>query len=301
MVKHLKKIIFKSYVVGLMIFTVWYGYFMFPLIFGFEGKEEAAASLKELQKSDLKEEQMFDKLIAEQTQRKKTDLGYRLIDQPYMEGRFHHIGFNIQKDNASICVNCHGNVPHDESKEIRSFLNMHTFYLACETCHSVTDEKTKPWVFKWYDKDTGKIAHNPKDLIKIEDLQASAAAKRQYPAYGNYGAKIAPAENKSGAIQFLHGKKEMAFSERYKTEQDLLTPEKKSQMKRVIHRKVSKEPVQCKQCHRENKPYISFAELGYPPSRAKELSNVGVVGMIDKYKTFYMPSLLKPGGAEVDE
>ncbi|MDH5517692.1 MAG: hypothetical protein OEY36_07720 [Gammaproteobacteria bacterium] len=301
MVKQLKRIVFKSYVIGLMIFTVWYGYFMFPLIFGFEGKEDAAASIEELSMSESKEDQMFDKLIAEQTHRKQTDLGYRLIDQPYMEGRFHHIGFNIQKDNASTCVQCHGNVPHDESREIRSFLNMHTFYLACETCHSMPDKDSKPWLFKWYDKDSGKIAHNPKDLIKIEDLNASKDAKRQYPVYGNYGAKIAPAENDSGEIKFLHGKKEMAFAQSYKTKQDLLTPEKKSQMKRVIHRKVSKKPVQCKQCHQEDQPYISFAELGYPPSRVKELTNVGAVGMIEKYKTFYMPALLKPGGAELDK
>ena len=114
MVKQIKKIIFKVYVISLMVFTVWYGYFMYPLIFGFEGKEEAAASLKEIGSAGTKEEEVFVRLITEQTQHKETDLGYRVIDQPYIEGRFHHIGFNIQKDNASICVHCHGNVPHDK-------------------------------------------------------------------------------------------------------------------------------------------------------------------------------------------
>ncbi|MDH5394197.1 MAG: hypothetical protein OEY11_13505 [Gammaproteobacteria bacterium] len=301
MVKRLKKLVFKLYVIGLMAFTVWYGYFMFPLIFGFEGKEEAAASFKKGDKENTKEAQMFAKLISEQTQRKQTDLGYRLIDQPYMEGRFHHIGFNIQKDNASICVQCHGNVPHDQSKDIRSFLNMHTFYLACETCHSLPEKDSQAWSFRWYDKETGEIANNPKDLIKIEDLYASKETKRQYPVYGNYGAKIAPGYEQSGEIKFLHGNNEMAFTERYKTEQELLTPEKKSQMKRIIHRKVSKKPVQCKQCHQEKKPYVPFAELGYPPTRIRELTTVGAVGMIEKYKTFYMPALLKPGGLEIDE
>ena len=44
MVKLLKKLVFKAYVIGLMVFTIWYGYFMYPLIFGFEGKEEAGAA-----------------------------------------------------------------------------------------------------------------------------------------------------------------------------------------------------------------------------------------------------------------
>ena len=296
MVALLKKLVFKAYVIGLMAFTVWYGYFMYPLIFGFEGKEEAAASLKEMGQAGTTEEEMFVQLIAEQTQRKQTNLGYRLIDQPYIEGRFHHIGFNIQRDEGSMCVRCHGNVPHDESREIRSFLNMHTFYLACETCHSKPEKTNTSWDFRWYDKDTGTIVDNPLALKQIEDMFTTEEARKQYPVYGNYGAKIAPTFDDYGEISLLHGQKEMAFVERYQTEQERLAPEKKSQMKRVIHRKVSKEPVQCKGCHREKDPYIPFDELGYPPTRARELTNVGVVGMIRKYKQFYLPSILKPGG-----
>jgi len=298
MVKLLKKVVFKAYVIALMVFTVWYGHFMYPLIFGFEGKEDAASAFSENNPDATDEEKMFEQLITEQTQRKTTDLGYRVIDQPYIQGRFHHIGFNIQKDKASICVNCHGNVPHDKSREIRSFLNMHTFYLACETCHSQPEQNKPAWNFKWYDKDNGNIIGNPQALITIEQMQASEKAKPEYPVYGNYGAKIAPAITSNGDTKLIHGEKEMAFADRYKIEQDKLTAQKKSQMKKVIHRKVSKKPVQCKHCHQKKAPYIPFAELGYPPTRERELTNVGVVGMIQKYKTFYMPKFLNPGGAK---
>lgn len=296
MVKLLKKIIFKAYVIGLMIFTIWYGHFMYPLIFGFEGKEEAASAFDHDDSQTTDEEKMFEQLITEQTQRKTTDLGYRVLDQPYIQGRFHHIGFNIQKDKASICVNCHGNVPHDKSREVRSFLNMHTFYLACETCHSLPKTEQEPWEFRWYNKDNGSIVSNPQSLITIEKKQATEQAKPEYPVYGNYGAKIAPAIKTSNKVELLHGEKEMAFSNRYKIEQDKLSAQKKSQMKKVIHRKVSKKPVQCKQCHQQEAPYLPFAELGYPPTRERELTNVGVVGMIKKYKTFYIPKFLNPGG-----
>ncbi len=179
MVRLLKKIIFKSYVIALMVFTAWYGYFMYPLIFGFEGKEEAAASLKDIGAAGTEEEEMFVKLIAEQTHRKTTNLGYRVIEQPYIEGRFHHIGFSIQKDEASICVSCHGNVPHDKTREIRSFLNMHTFYLACETCHSLPEESSDAWNFSWYSKDTGEIVKNPQVLVHIEDVVTTEKITKQ--------------------------------------------------------------------------------------------------------------------------
>lgn len=293
--KLLKRIIFKLYVLCLMAFTVWYGTFMYPLIFGFEGKEEAAASLKELGQEGTEIEKMFVRLIAEQTRSKVTDLGFKVIDQPYIEGRFHHIGFYVQKDEASVCVRCHGNVPHASSKELRSFLNMHAFYLACETCHMPPDEDAVAWQFRWYDKETGKSVTNPAALREIEDSMRRKQEKRIYPTYGNYGAKIAPGSDSDGSFRFLHAEKDMAFVERYRREQDKLAPEQQSQMKKVIHRGVNKEPLECKQCHNETEQYLPYARLGYPPSRVAELTNTSVVGMIDKYKEFYIPSFLTPG------
>ena len=293
MVDQFKKIIFRLYVVGLMCFTVWYGFFMWPLIFGFEGKEEAMASL-EAMSSESSEEEIYTRLIAEQTHTKTTDLGYRTIEQPYIAGRFHHIGFNLQKDEFSTCVRCHGNVPHDESREIRSFLNMHTFYLACETCHSLPKKGEPAWTFRWFDKATGTKVNNPQALLDIEKSYTSDDEKWQYPIFGNYGAKISPT---APGDKLLHGEKEMAFAVRYLSDQKNLGPIQKSQMKKVIHRKVSKVPVQCKSCHQSGKDiYVPLAELGYPPRRVDELTDLAVVGMIRKYKKFYLPNFLSPGG-----
>lgn len=118
--------------------------------------------------------------------------------------------------------------------------------------------------------------------------------------YGNYGAKVAPSIKKGDEYNLLHGPKEMAFVERFLSEQERLIPEQKSQMKQVIHRKVSKEPVQCKSCHQETDYYMPFDKLGYPPTRMRELTNTAVVGMIKRYKEFYIPNFLEPGGLKKD-
>jgi len=300
MVKLLKKLLFKAYVIFLMGFTIWYGNFMAPLVFGFEGKEEAGESIKALKHSSTDEERLFADLISSKGDISKTDLGYRVIEQPYIEGRFHHIGFEVQPDNASMCVRCHGNVPHDKSKEVRSFLNMHAFYTACETCH-IRPEKNKPqWTFRWYDKNTGKQSANPSILVEIEQMYAHPEDP-YYPTYGNYGAKIAPGTITSGtakdkSFNFLKSQKDRDFVDRYIVEQGQLSEQQRSQMKKLVHKDINKKPIECNQCHQKASPYLPFASLGYPPRRVNELTNTSVVGMIDKYKEFYIPNFLTPDG-----
>lgn len=294
MVKVLKKIVFKTYVVALMAFTAWYGYFMYPLIFGFEGKEAAAISLKEAGQAKTKEEQMLVRLEAEQPkERIKTDLGYRVIEQPYIKGRFHNIGFTIQPDMTSTCIRCHGNAPHVESKKARAFMNMHTFYLACETCHSSPGEGAPPWTFHWHDKKTGKVVANPREILKIEETYRDRQNSREYPVYGDYGAKIAPASKAADEPGLLHGE-DMEQVERYLAERDRVSAGEKKERLDVFHKKVGKEAVRCQSCHREDRPYIPFADLGYPPSRLRELTNNPVVGMLQKYDQFYLPNYRPP-------
>jgi hypothetical protein len=293
----LKKVIAKLYVVLLMAFAVWYGHFIYPLIFGFEGKEEAAESLRALGHAGTKEERLFVRLIAEQAEMRRTELGYRTVEEPYIEGHFHHVGFSMQRDKTSSCVRCHGNVPHSKSKELRSFLNMHSYFLACETCHIAPEGGAPGWQFRWYDKDDGEVVSNPRALLETGGGGFTAELRRKFPTYGNYGAKIAPGTEKHGRFEFLHGgPRERAFAERYLKERDRLRPEQKSQMQRVIHRRLSEDPMQCSDCHQEEDPYVPFAELGYPPGRIDELTRTAVVGMIDKYFEFFIPELVGPGG-----
>ena len=74
---------------------------------------------------------------------------------------FHHIGFVIGPDNRSYCVDCHGDMPHDAVKEIRAFLNMHAFFVGCQTCHVKLEGEAKTGVFKWYNRMNGEIVDSP--------------------------------------------------------------------------------------------------------------------------------------------
>jgi hypothetical protein len=93
----------------------------------------------------------------------------------------------------------------------------------------------------------------------------------------------------------LHGAEDIQLADRYLAERDRLSAEQKKERLDGMHKKVSKEAVRCQSCHREGETYIPFAELGYPPTRMRELALNPVVGMVQKYEQFYIPSFLAPG------
>ena len=290
----LKKTIRTLYILALMAFTVWYGFFLYPIIYGHgdearkEGGDTDLAGFYGEGTTD--EEKAFLKSLKEQQQTATTDLGYMVIEEQYVQGHFHHVGMKVEADSSSVCIRCHGAVPHDRAKSIRAFLNMHAFYMGCETCHVRPEAAGEgPWIFRWYNKDTGEAIPNPPGVATLDEAM-----------YGNYSAKLSPGKiDSNGQFRFLNGPKELGFVNKYLKEEDRLNDTQKSKMKKVIHRNVNEDPLLCDGCHTiKEEPYIPFAELGYPEERLHELTSTEVVGMIEKYKEFYIPEFLRGGGSD---
>lgn len=280
----LRKIIYKLYTLVLMCFVVWYASFITPLIFPHGADDHADAHIEESENaSGTEEEKLFKKMLREQ-ETATTDLGYRVINEQYVKGHFHHTGFTVEPDNENVCIKCHGDVPHDKAKAIRAFLNMHAFYMACESCHIQPGEGKPAWTFRWYDKKSGKPIGNPAGLVATE-----------IDKYGNYGAKISPGTVTGDKFSFINGEKEKAFADKYLKEKNRLTPTQQSKMKKVIHRNVNDKPLLCDSCHTDREPYLAFEKLGYPRHRINALTGTEVVGMVTKYKEFYIPKFLMPG------
>lgn len=280
-----------------MCFTIYYGFFLYPIIFGTTTSDtEEDLADQEIDaffgEGTTEEEKEFLKSLKQQQKTTTTDLGYMIIEEQYVKGHFHHVGMKVETDNTSICIRCHGAVPHDKAKTIRAFLNMHAFYMACETCHIRPKTNGKQYDFRWYDKNSGSVTANPPGLNTTDESM-----------YGNYSAKISPGmTNDEGKFRFINGAKELAFVERYLKEENRLNDTQKSKMKKVIHRNVNEDPLICDGCHTiEQEPYLPFELLGYPKRRLHELTSTEVVGMINKYQKFYIPNLLRGGGENKDD
>ncbi len=223
--------------------------------------------------------QSLQKSLFSGDERVQQYLGYRVLNTIRLEGHFHHVDFEILPDKRSYCNKCHGDMPHKKVKEVRAFWNMHAFFMACETCHIRFDDTSAPPAYKWYDRQSGEIVDSPVPHAKP----------------GFYSAKIVPFERVNGSLARVDSDERIAFANQFIKVGDSLGEFQRAKAIKIIHQVNSKKPYICEDCHRKANPVLSLPELGYPPERIAFLEGNEVVGMVEKYKTFFLPDFMKPG------
>lgn len=184
----------------------------------------------------------------------------------------------------SVCSICHSDLPHRKNKRIRSLMNIHTQFFVCETCH-IKERPGATIVYQWYSP--------------LEDYP-------QGPFYGtsynsdtgflspgkNQIAKIAPyfkLEN-SNQLQLAVQTQNAPIARDFMKVRDKLSPEEREGIKNKFHEDIKPKGHECLKCHSENS-ILDFNKLGFSKIRAANLKKLAVVGMIEKYKSFYLPEL----------
>jgi hypothetical protein len=289
----MKTLVTKLYLFAGMVVTVGLVILVWNVTFGhlvqeykIQRQAEAIASATASQTPGAKQVS-FKKSILDENKKIKHYLGYRVLEQQHLEGHFHHIDLEFKSDSYSYCVSCHGDLPHDKVKGIRAFGNMHAAFLSCQTCHAQIEENEKTGVYKWYDRQTGDIVESP--------------VAEGFPAV-NYNAKIIPFVRVNGVVARIDGQDKIDFASEYQAAEATLSDVQKAKAKKIIHAGIGKKPHVCGDCHQKESPLLPFSELGYPPMRYLAVISTEVVGMINNYTKFYMPSILNPGvGSESGE
>jgi len=291
----MKRFLAKIYILVGLAATVFFTVLIWNLTFGkiikeYHNRQQVQAIIKDravAKQEKEKVEATFKEAILESEETVKHYLGYRVLEQRFLKGHFHHIDFDAKPDNRNYCIDCHGDIPHDKVKQLRAFDNMHASFIACQTCHVRLEGDAKTGVFKWYDRETGEIIKSP---VK-EDSRP-----------GTYNAKILSFERVNGTIQAVDTPERIAFAREYRKTEAALSEVQKSKAKKIIHNMVSKKPHICEECHQKESPLLPFKELGYPPHRIDTIISTEVIGMIKKYTEFYIPILLEPGvGSKLPE
>jgi hypothetical protein len=209
---------------------------------------------------------------------------------------FHHLSNAMAVDGKkSVCYYCHGDFPHFEQRMIRTLLNMHTQFIGCMTCHidpQTIDENaiTLKWLnYSGIHVDGPRFGTNYDGktgfLVATDDLYS----------------KIVPYLQEGGTQKLLEIRETDPVAIDFVKVQEQLQGQDRDLVKKSFHRNVSAKGRFCTKCHTEqDKSYIPFKELGFSDRRVNELTNLNIIGLVQKYKKFYMPELMSKDELKVD-
>ncbi len=186
-------------------------------------------------------------------------------------------------ENDSVCFLCHTSLPHHKQKKIRALLNMHTFFMMCESCHIKKEEKIEV-NYQWLDPEGS-------------DISKGHYGTSYHPLSGsllrlNLQSRIAPFKVEEGERIFLNEDKNTPLAQDYLRIKDTLSDEEKDFVKKNFHKNIKPVGYTCKECHTA-KGKLDFEALGFSEKRRLDLENLSVSGMMTRYETFYLPQLFE--------
>ena len=194
---------------------------------------------------------------------------------------FHKRGKVDDSLGNSFCTTCHLTPPHTKSMRTRTFMNMHTQYIACETCHFRPENA--PLSYQWQDtRDASTVAVRTslfRQAVKPEKEAKPEAIQMVEPQ--NPFIKITPFYQQ----QAVGLRKDHAFAQETKTiwQQTGVTAEK-VQRRALIHAPLSEKGPKCQACHSDKETLFDLADLGATAYQAEKIQNNIVTQFFSRYK-----------------
>lgn len=231
--------------------------------------------------------------------------GDSLLDEVKHEGsleknrHFHNlVEETTLNDKNPICYMCHGNFPHKRRPFIRTMMNMHTQFIGCFTCHVSTENfDESDLTFKWYNYSDNKPEGRPFGLAYQE-------ATGRLELTDDYYSKIIGFRKVGGKDEMLEIPEDAPIALEYLKVKDELArnPQLQGQFKNRIHKNIMPKGRFCTRCHAaESKSMLPFRDLGFSDQRVDDLTGLNIVGIVQKYKNFYIPSLYRGGDKESEK
>lgn len=190
-------------------------------------------------------------------------------------GPFHHRHDVEQTQKQGFCVSCHLSDPHRENRRSRSFLNMHSRFISCETCHLKT-QNDQSISYRWLAYDY-PAAGNMIDVSKSVHTQVNENAKS---ILARPGAHIAPFIDQEPVLIF----KDDAYAQVLKDKWDHADITQKAQIKLRLHQPLEEEGLSCKRCHDETEKLLDLEFLGANQRQLYAITHNKIVDLFMRYR-----------------
>lgn len=185
-----------------------------------------------------------------------------------------------------VCYTCHSEYPHSKKPMIRTLLNMHTQFVGCMTCH-VNDQKVpdSAITLRWLNYSGIEVKGKPYGT-DVDPATGSLAET------DDYYSKIVPYTTVDGRETLLEIPEDAPQAQEFIKLRTQLSDRDLGSIKKAFHSQVNPIGRFCTRCHADEKEsYIPFRALGFSDRRVTALTNVNIVGIVQKYKDFYIPTI----------
>lgn len=222
----------------------------------------------------------------------KPGLLKKLSQQRYSESQrhFHNVPVinKVGMGKKTVCFQCHGDFPHSKQRMVRTLLNMHTQFVGCVTCHIDPRIKSEEnYKFRWLNYSGIEVTGVPygTDINKKSGYLIDT---------DDYYSQIVIYFSESGNEELLEVTEDNPDVKEFIQIKDSLTDEDKELVKNSFHKNIMSKGRFCSRCHtHEDKSYLPFRSLGFSEQRINDITNLNIVGIVEKYREFYMPNLFK--------
>lgn len=234
--------------------------------------------------AEKEQKSLFESLDEDDLEEKVKHFHNSPSETPYSEG--------VQP----ICYTCHGEFPHSAKPMVRTLLNMHTQFVGCMTCHADAEEVPEAQMeLRWLNYSGIEVSGPPfgtkndpetGGLVQTDDYYSKIVPYRVMP--DGREALLEITEKSEEAQEFLKVRNELNLKQQ-------------GAVKKMFHNIVNPVGRFCTRCHApEEESFIPFRELGFSDDRVQALTNLNIVGIVQKYKEFYIPAIFHDGTEEAD-
>jgi RNase P subunit RPR2 len=180
----------------------------------------------------------------------------------------------IKNTEPIYCNNCHLPLPHSKSLRTRTFMNMHSEYIACESCH-FRPENIK-LNYRWYDYQKNTEADKQQGRLHSGRLKNDKTALVEKTGQ----IKIAPFFEKKPVLINSDHPFSKTLQQRWK-KADL---DEKSQIHAQIHTPLKTKGTECIDCHTSEQDLLGLISLADSPKQAKAIQKNTIANFFKNYK-----------------
>lgn len=191
---------------------------------------------------------------------------------------FHQRADQLKTAKQAICTNCHQALPHRKNERSRTFMNRHSRYIACETCH--LRSKNIDLEYAWLAYDGADAGNKVAARVLKQDENKKDKPEPPLTLVPQVGAKIAPFYAGELALIFADDD----FSKKINQDWQDANENEKAKLKARVHVPLEEKGPQCQRCHGGDNAMLDLASLGASPEQVKKIQRNTIARFFARFK-----------------